>query len=148
MPLNPDELADRLNRFMPPTGVLLGLKVLQAEPEAGRVRIRYFAKPEFCNPMGKVQGGIIAAMLDDAAALACIVKAAARIVVPTLEFKVSFFAAAPQGELFAEGYCRKLGRTITFLEAGLYDAAGLHLAQMTATAMIKPLPDNPNFVSR
>jgi acyl-coenzyme A thioesterase PaaI-like protein len=49
---------------MPPAAGLLGWKALSLEP--GHVRVRYTARPEFANPQGAIQGGFLAAMLDDA----------------------------------------------------------------------------------
>lgn len=98
-----EELRDRMNSFVPPTGVLLGMQIESIDQEAGTVRLRYLAKPEFCNPMGNVQGGFVAAMLDDAAAFACIAKSRARIGVPTLEFKVSFFCSSENGRADCRG---------------------------------------------
>lgn len=146
MALTNDEWVQRLNERVPPTAILLGMKVIEVDSSAGRVLIHYDAKPEFCNPMGNVQGGFVAAMLDDAAALAAIVKAGQRIVIPTLEFKVSFLATAKAGRLQAEGRVVRLGRSIAFLEARLMDIDGNLLAVMSATAMPKPMPEKPNFV--
>ena len=133
---------------MPPTGVLLGWRLLALDRERGWIRVQYEAKPEFCNPMGHVQGGIIAAMLDDTAAVAAIVKSPAPIVIPTLEFKTSFLAPAKVGTLFAEGRCLKLGKRAAFMEAELFDPDGKMLARMSVTAMPLPRPDNANFVER
>jgi uncharacterized protein (TIGR00369 family) len=148
MTLTNEDLRARLNAHVPPTGNLLSSFVESVDQEKGTARIRFEARADFCNPMGNVQGGFVAAMLDDAAAIACIVKAQARIVVPTLEFKVSFFAPAKQGILYAEGRTKKFGRTVAFLEADLFDAKGKLLASMTATCLPTPIPDKPNFVER
>ncbi|MCA3255455.1 MAG: PaaI family thioesterase, partial [Alphaproteobacteria bacterium] len=135
MPMTDPELLARMNSRVPPTAELLGFKLLDLSSERGWVRIEYFAKPEFCNPMGNVQGGIVAAMLDDAAAIAAIVKSGQRMVIPTLEFKTTFFAAAKQGTLYAEGRCLRLGKRVAFMEADLFDPDNKHLARMSVTAM-------------
>ena len=146
MPLTDAELLERLNKRVPPTAVLLGYRLLELDSKAGFVRISYEAKPEFCNPMGNVQGGFVAAMLDDAAALAAIAKAQKSIVIPTLEFKTSFFAAARCGPLIAEGRCLRLGKRVAYMESDLFDLENKHLARMSVTAMPMPLPDNANLV--
>ena len=115
------EIMQRMNTYLPATGIMLGMKLVELDQDAGFVRVEYFAKPEFCNPMGSVQGGFVAAMLDDACAYAVIAKsqslpdfAGTRIGVPTLEFKTSFLSAAHAGPLVAEAQCLKFGRTIAF----------------------------------
>jgi uncharacterized protein (TIGR00369 family) len=148
MTMTNDELRDRMNSFTPPTGKLLSSHIEQMDQEKGTVRIRFLAKPEFCNPMGNVQGGFVAAMLDDAAAISCVAKSKAPIVVPTLEFKVMFFAPAKAGTLYAEGRVLKLGRTVAFVAADLFDENQKLLASMTATCLPSPMPDKPNFVAR
>ena len=110
MPLNDAELLERMNARTPPTSVLLGTRILEIDSAAGRVRMSFVPRPEFCNPMGNVQGGFIVAMLDDCAAVAAIVKSKQRIVVPTIELKTSFFAPAKLGQiLYGEARCIKLG---------------------------------------
>src|SRR5687767_4351924 len=116
-----------MNARLPATSVLLGFRMLALDSARGWVRIAYEGKAEFCNPAGNVQGGIIAAMLDDAAAMAAVAKSRDRIFLPTLEFKTSFFAAARMGPLFAEGRCLKLGRRTAFMEADLFDPEERHL---------------------
>ena len=149
MPLTDPEIVERMNRRMPPTSALLGMTVLAVDQAAGTVRLRFEPKPEFANPMGNVQGGFVVAMLDDAAALAAIVRSGTRIGIPTLELKTSFFAPAQLGvPLFAEGRCVKLGKRIAFMEADLTDAAGTLLARLTTTALPVPLEGPGTFVER
>lgn len=149
MPLTNAELAERMNRRTAPTSALLGMTVLAVDQAAGTVRLRFEARPEFCNPMGNVQGGFIVAMLDDAAALAAIVKAGMRIGIPTIELKTSFFAPARLGApLFAEGRCIKLGKRIAFMEADLTDEAGSLLARLTTSAMPTVLNEPAQLVEK
>ncbi len=148
MPLTDAELIERFNRHTSPTGVLLGFRMVECDSAAGRIRVAYEAKPEFCNPMGNVQGGFVAAMLDDAAAVAAVVKSGRRIIVPTLEFKVTFLAPAKVGALFAEGRCLKLGSRVAFLEGELFDPDGKLLARMSATAMPVPMAETATRVER
>ncbi len=137
MPLDDAALLERLARHVPPTARLLGMELLSVDSAAGITRMAFTVKPEFCNPMGNMQGGFFAAMLDDAAATAIIARAGRRIAVPTLEFKVSFFGPARAGSrVIAEGRCLKLGRTIAFAEADLTDeASGRLLARMSTSCM-------------
>ena len=131
-----DELLDRMRTRIPPTAKLLGQELLELDSAAGTVRMRFFGKPEFCNPMGNVQGGFLAAMLDDAAAFAVIVKSQRRIVVPTIEFKVSFLAPAKMNRaIIAHGRCLKLGRTIAFAESDLLDPDGRLIARLSTSCV-------------
>ncbi|MBC7506423.1 MAG: PaaI family thioesterase [Sandarakinorhabdus sp.] len=149
MAMTDAELLERMTRFVPPTADLLGQELLEVDSAAGRVRMRFQPRPECCNPMGNVQGGIVVAMLDDAAAFAAIVKSGERIGIPTIELKASFFAPARAGvPLYAEGRCIKLGKRIAFMEADLTDEAGNLLARLTTSAVPLPMPASANLVER
>jgi uncharacterized protein (TIGR00369 family) len=148
MPMDDAALLDHFSTHVPPTALLLGMEMLSVDSAAGTTRMAFTVKPEFCNPMGNMQGGFYAAMLDDAAATAIVARSGRRIGVPTLEFKVSFLGPATMGSrVIAEGRCLKLGRTIAFAEADLTDAAtGRLLARMSTSCMPMELPDRPHLV--
>lgn len=62
MPLTDAALIERFNRYTSPSGRLLGFRMVECDGAAGRVRVAYEARPEFCNPMGTIQGGFVAAI--------------------------------------------------------------------------------------
>lgn len=138
MPLTDDQLLVRLNERMSAASRSLGAKVLELDSKLGRVRMAFEAKAEFCNPMGSVQGGFVAAMLDEAASIAAFAHAQRKVGLPTVEFKVTFLAPARPGVLYAEGRVLNLGSRRAVLEADLFDPDRLHLARMSATAL--PIP--------
>ncbi|NSM55973.1 PaaI family thioesterase, partial [Serratia marcescens] len=49
----------------PPCAKLLGWQLVDARPQDGWIKIVFDGKPEFCNPAGFVQGGMLSSMLDD-----------------------------------------------------------------------------------
>ena len=141
------ELMERMNTKVPATSILLGTRVLAVDHKAGTVRMSFQPRPEFCNPMGNVQGGFIVAMLDDCAAVAAVVASGQRIVVPTIELKTSFFGVAKLGQtLYGEGKCLKLGRRIAFMEAELFDEGGKLLAKLSTSCMPTPMPEDAKML--
>ncbi len=141
------ELLERMNQRGPATSVLLGTRILALDSKAGTVRMSFEPRPEFCNPMGNVQGGFIVAMLDDCAAVAAVVASGQRIVVPTIELKASFFGPARLGQtLYGEGRCLKLGKRVAFMEAELSDAEGRILAKLSTSCLPTPMPDDARLV--
>ncbi|MBI3700097.1 MAG: PaaI family thioesterase [Afipia sp.] len=48
----------------------LGIEILSHDPVNHSVELEFEGRPEFGNPIGHVQGGFLAAMLDDAMGLA------------------------------------------------------------------------------
>ena len=49
----------------PPCADTLGWELIEADEGTGAIRVVFDGKPAFCNPGGYVQGGFLAAMLDD-----------------------------------------------------------------------------------
>ena len=67
--------------------------------------------------MGGIQGGNVAAMLDDAMAFAVGLNLDWGQISPTLELKVSMLAPARPGRLYAVGQVVRRGRSVGFVEA-------------------------------
>ncbi|HEY5008420.1 MAG TPA: PaaI family thioesterase [Caulobacteraceae bacterium] len=129
-----------LDRFAtPPCAKLLGLDIIDAKPNDGWVRIRFEAKPEFCNASGNVQGGILAAMLDDTMGPAVLITTHAEIMPTTIDMHVSYLAPAVAGPLIGEAMVVQLGKTVGFVEARLADEQGLIVARATASVRLVPL---------
>jgi uncharacterized protein (TIGR00369 family) len=130
------ELLATINRRQSPSAALFGMTVLALDSKAGTIRVSFVSRPEFCNPMGNVQGGFVVAMLDEAAAYAAIVHAGQRIQVPSIELKTSFFGPVRHGEpIIVEGRCLKLGKRVAFMEADMVDGAGKLLARLSTSAV-------------
>jgi uncharacterized protein (TIGR00369 family) len=119
-----------------PCARLLGWRVLAAKPKDGWVKVGFDARWEFTNPAGYVQGGFLAAMLDDTMGPAVFVMSEGRFFPPTLDLHVSFLAPTRPGRLVGEGRVVQMGRSIAFLEGVLFDAAGTPVARATATAKL------------
>jgi uncharacterized protein (TIGR00369 family) len=148
MPLTAEQLIERFNARVPPTGVLFDMRVLEVSRDPASVKLSFQLDHRFTNPRGTVQGGIVTALLDDCAAMAGVVALGEPGFIATLELKTSFLAAAMPGTLCAEGRCVKMGRSTCFLEAELSDAEGKLLAKMTTTAAVIRSGDKPKLVDR
>lgn len=122
----------------PPCAELLGWEVVEARPADGWIRLRFEGRPEFVNPAGYIQGGFLAAMLDDTMGPAMFVYSEGRLFTPTIEMHVSFLAPARPGPLYGEGQVLQAGRSIAFLEGRLMDLSGTVIARATATARLVP----------
>jgi uncharacterized protein (TIGR00369 family) len=125
---------DRLSA--PPCAVMLGWHIVDAKPEQGWIRIGFVGKPEFRNPAGFIQGGILSAMLDDTMGPAVFAMTNGELYTATIDMNVSFLAPAKVGKLFGEATVVQLGKTIAFIEARLTDEAGTLLAKATSTARL------------
>ena len=129
-----DFLAGRV--AAPPAARTLGWQLDQVDPEAGTIRVRFEARPEFANPTGAVQGGFLAAMLDDTMGPCLVATLGPDQFAPTLELKVSFLRPARPGPLVGTARVLHRGGTIAFLSGELSDDSGTLLATASATARI------------
>jgi uncharacterized protein (TIGR00369 family) len=129
-----------LDRFAPPPcATLLGLDIMEANPDEGLVKIAFTARPEFCNAAGNVQGGFLTAMLDDCMGPAILIASDAQVFPSTIDLNVQFLAPAKPGTLIGTGRVVQLGRTIGFVEAELADGAGTTVARARASVRLTAL---------
>lgn len=119
---------------MAPASKYLGLEILDADKEQGIVKLAFNAGPELCNMWGGIQGGMVAAMLDDAMAFAVGLNLEWGQISPTLELKVSMIAPARPGRIYATGKVIKRGRSVGFVEGELTAEDGTLLATGSSTA--------------
>lgn len=117
-----------------PTSTHLGLELLGVNRADGIVEMAFNAGDKLCNKWGGIQGGNVAAMLDDAMAFAIGLNLDWGQISPTLELKVSMLAPARPGRIYAIGQVVRRGRSVGFVEGMLYDEAGQLLATGSSTA--------------
>jgi uncharacterized protein (TIGR00369 family) len=120
----------------PPSAKLLGWHLLDARPAEGWIKVGFDGKPEFCNPAGFVQGGLLSAMLDDTMGPAIFVMTEGKFYTTTINLNVNFLSPAKPGPLTVEANVTQLGRTIAFAEGKLMDAASTVLATATMSARL------------
>lgn len=117
---------------MPPCARLLGWRLLDARPDEGWIRLGFEGRPEFCNPAGFIQGGLLCAMLDDTMGPAVLATSAGRFYTTTISMTVNFLAPARPGPIVAEARVTQLGKTIAFVEGRLTASDGTLLATASA----------------
>ena len=126
---SPPSVFDRFEA--PPSAKLLGWRLRAIDPEAGTIEIGFTADQRFTNPGGTVQGGFLAAMLDDTQGPALFGHTHGEAYAPTIDFTISFLKEARPSEFVAKGRVVRLGKTIAFTEAELFDDAGDLVARAT-----------------
>ena len=120
----------------PPCSRLLGWHILDADPDAGWIRIGFDGKAEFWNPADFVQGGILTAMLADTMGPAVFIKTQGRLYTATIGMSVNFLSPAKVGPIVGEARVVQLGKTVAFIEGKLSDAHGTVLATASASARL------------
>lgn len=122
----------------PAAAQLLGWRLLDVDPEAGKIRVQFGGTEQFLNPAGTIQGGLLSAMLDDTMGPAAVAFLGGSRLVQTLELKVNFIRPGKVGLIFGEGRVLHRGRDIMFLEGTLKNPDAEIIATGTATARILP----------
>ncbi len=119
---------------MSPASKYLGLEILDVDMDRLCVKVAFNATEELCNLWGGIQGGMVAAMLDDVMSFAVGLDLDWGQISPTLEIKVSMLSPARPGRLYASGTVIKRGKSVGFIESELTDAQGRLLATGSSTA--------------
>lgn len=125
---------------LPPAAALLGAEILSADEDTQSVEVAFHPDAQMLNPSGTVQGGFVAAMLDDTMGPALLVGAKGKAVASTIDMTVSFLRPVQPGRVIGRGRVLRLGRQIAFLEAELFDEDGKLLARATSSAVPVPIP--------
>ena len=120
----------------PPSAKLLGWHLIDARPQEGWIKIGFDGKPDFCNPAGFVQGGILSAMLDDTMGPAVFVMTEGKLFTSTISLTVNFLAPAKPGPIVGEARVTQLGKTIAFVEGKLMAEDSTVLATATTSARL------------
>jgi uncharacterized protein (TIGR00369 family) len=98
------------------------MNFLSVDTEKGIIELEFEGKEEFKNPAGKIQGGFLAAMLDDTMGPALSATLLAGEFAPTLNLNVQFLSPAVPGKLHAVGRVVRRGEEVCFLSGELTQA--------------------------
>ena len=131
---------DWLNQHKPGnTAKFFNLEFLEQVNDTYKIKVTY--PPESTNPMNMVQGGMIAAAMDDATAM---------VVISAFEFKkgplstdlhVLFHRPVAVGEAVIEVRLIKLGQKLATVEGKLFNADNKLAATLLHTIQPSDMPD-------
>lgn len=116
-----------------PASASLGAVLREGKP--GELRLGFVAPPESTQGNGVVSGGTLASMLDLAMAMAMLSMLPPGRVCATINLSVNMLAAARVGPLVATANVERVGRTIGFARASLFDASGERLLASATSAL-------------
>lgn len=127
-------MADSPDRFSTaPISRLIGFEV--AVPVDGRTQVALEAGEQHANPMGRVHGGVIAALADAAMGTAYGRLLLASEDFSTIELKVNFMRPVKLGRIVATARLVQRGLRIGFLDCEIHDRLGRLVATATCTCM-------------
>jgi uncharacterized protein (TIGR00369 family) len=123
---------------VPECAKTLGTNFTKVDPDAGTIEVEFEGRKEFLNPAGQIQGGFLAAMLDDTLGPALVATLDDGEFAPTLNLNVQFHRPGKTGKFVGNGRVVTRGRDICHL-AGELRQDGKIVATATATATIRKL---------
>ncbi len=118
---------------------LIGRKILAFDTETGQVEVGFTMTEAFINMQGVLHGGAYATMLDTA----CGVAIRSRLDMEkyaghaTLELKTSYLKAGAPGDYLAKGQVQRLGKSIAFAYATLYNNHNELVGSASATFILR-----------
>lgn len=127
----------RGERPEPPAATTLGWTLRDVDPDAGTIEVGFVASEAFLNPVGMVQGGFLAAMLDDTLGPALVATLGPNEFAPTLELSVQFHRPGRPGTLVGRGRVTRRTRETAFIAGELVDDQERTVASATATALVR-----------
>jgi uncharacterized protein (TIGR00369 family) len=145
--MNPDQVL--LQRFSGaplvidsnPLAAALNARMMSLDRVAGFVRLAFNPGPQFVQGRGVVQGGIVATMLDFAAAYAALAVLPEGQTAATATITVNFQGAVRSGEVLATGTVERAGKRLIFVRAQIHGEGNRILAAATSVMMV--VPDGP-----
>lgn len=105
-------------KYANPFFCLMGIEVVSVEP--GKAVLKMQIRPDMHNGVGWLQGGMLAAIADEAMALALYSLLSNTEGIATISESTSFIKGAQDGLIIAEGRVIRKGRRVAFAEGEVY----------------------------
>lgn len=123
---------------LPPISRLLGWTLIALDAQAGTIEVAFLARDDFANPSGFVQGGMIAAMLDDTLGPAVFAHSGGKLMAKTIDLHLHFVRPVRIGRVTTTARVISVGARVAFVEGKLFDLEGRLCATATASAIFAP----------
>ena len=105
-------------KYANPFFCLMGIEVVSVEP--GKAVLNMQVRPDMHNGVGWLQGGILAAVADEAMALALYPLLSNTEGIATISESTSFIRGIQEGFIIAEGCVIRKGRRVAFTEGEVF----------------------------
>jgi uncharacterized protein (TIGR00369 family) len=129
-----ESVFDRLK--MPPSAALLGWRLKDLNVAEKTITVGYEAKPEFLNPVGNVQGGILAAMLDETLGAVVLAVTNGEFTTATVDLHVSYIRPVKPGPISVVAQITNMGKQLAFMEGKLFSGDGKLSARAIGSSVL------------
>ena len=131
----------RDGRSANPFFCLMGIDVVSVEP--GKAVLKMQVRPDMHNGVGWLQGGMLAALADEAMALALYPLLSGNEGIATISESTSFIRGVQDGFITAEGRIIRKGRRVAFAEGEVF-AEGNERVMLSRTSAAFAVTTNKN----
>lgn len=122
----------------PPSAAWMGMEPIEQDLENRRVRLRFKPNPDMCNFGGVVQGGFLAAMMDDAMGSLVFFVLEGKFAPASIDLQTHFLQAVPLEPIEVEARIIRTGKAVAFGEAHLYRSDGELAARAAGSMKLRP----------
>jgi uncharacterized protein (TIGR00369 family) len=120
-------------KYANPFFCLMGIDVISIEP--GTAELKMQVRPDMHNGVGWLQGGILAAIADEAMALALYSLLSGTEGIATISESTSFIRGVQEGDILAKARVIRKGRRVAFAEGEVYSVnEGITMLSRTSAA--------------
>jgi acyl-CoA thioesterase len=120
-------------KYANPFFCLMGIDVISIEP--GTAELKMQVRPDMHNGAGWLQGGILAAIADEAMALALYSLLSGTEGIATISESTSFIRGVQEGDILAKARVIRKGRRVAFAEGEVYSVnEGITMLSRTSAA--------------
>jgi uncharacterized protein (TIGR00369 family) len=120
-------------KYANPFFCLMGIDVISIEP--GTAELKMQVRPDMHNGVGWLQGGILAAIADEAMALALYSLLSGTEGIATISESTSFIRGVQEGDILAKARVIRKGRRVAFAEGEVYSInEGITMLSRTSAA--------------
>ena len=134
--MTPADIIRYFNQHRPACVELLGGAVTGFEPDQQQITMEFLPGLNCCHSGNIIQGGFVTAMLDAAMAHAAMALEQFKAIPSSIDINVSFLRPARQGRYRSVGTAIKLGRTVAYLRAELFDVQDTLVATATSSVYL------------
>jgi uncharacterized protein (TIGR00369 family) len=119
----------------------MGIDVISIEP--GTAELKMQVRPDMHNGVGWLQGGILAAIADEAMALALYSLLSGTEGIATISESTSFIRGVQEGDILAKARVIRKGRRVAFAEGEVYAGNG-EMTMLSRTSAAFAVTTNKN----
>ncbi|MDD9910092.1 MAG: PaaI family thioesterase [Ahrensia sp.] len=125
-------------KFRPPSAAWMDMMPVETDLENRRVRLSFQPNADMCNFGGTVQGGFLAAMMDDAMGSLAFFVLQGKFAPASIDLQTHFLMAVPLERIEVEARIIRTGKAVAFAEAHLFRSDGELAARAASSMKLRP----------